>query len=132
MILKRIASNEYGTFGTLLEGGVPFAVTLERPWINNKRNESCIPIGSYNCKKYYSSKHGSTFEILDVLNRGNGEAIIFHIGNLDDDSRGCILIGEEFGILNGEPAILRSGLGFGEFMRKLAGKNWFKLIIMDV
>lgn len=132
MILKRLTSTEFGTFGVLLNGSIPFAVTLERPWINNIRNESCIPIGSYNCKKYHSNTHGDTYEILDVMNRGNGKKIIFHKGNLDDDSRACILIGEEFGILNGEPAILRSGNGFNEFINKLNGVNWFKLIIMDV
>ena len=132
MILKRITNTEFGTFGVLLSGSIPFAVTLERPWINNKENESCIPIGSYDCKKYRSFKHGRTYEILNVMNRGNGEKIIFHKGNIDDNSRGCILVGEEFGILNGEPAILNSGKGFKEFINMTGNKNWFKLIIMDV
>jgi len=132
MILKRIANTEHGTFGILLSGGIPFAVTLENPWINNKENESCIPIGQYICKKYRSFKHGKTYEIIDVPNRGHGEPIIFHKGNTDSNTRGCILVGEEFGILDDEPAILRSGNGFKEFLNKIGNKNWFNLIIMDV
>ena len=43
MILKRIALTERGTFGVLLDNGVPFAVTLEREWMNNEPSVSCIP-----------------------------------------------------------------------------------------
>ena len=111
--------------------GTPFALTLERPWINNIPNESCIPIGLYDCKKYHSPRHGNTYEILNVLNRGNGEAIIFHKGNTDTDSKGCILIGEQFELINGKPGILRSGDGFNEFITKLNGINWFKLLIVN-
>ena len=132
MVIKRIANTEYGTFGVMFSKEIPFAVTLENTWINNVRNHSCIPVGKYRCDKYLSLKHGKTFRILNVPNRGNGEAIIFHKGNLDDDTRACPMIGEEFGILNGEPAILRSGRGFAEFMDKNKGVNEFDLIIMDI
>ncbi len=132
MILNRIENTEYGTFGVLVSGSIPFALTLENPWINNVRNVSCIPIGRYKCKRFNSPKFGETFRIMNVPNRGEIEGIIFHKGNLDDDTRGCILIGEQFGILNNEPAILRSGDGFAEFMDKNRDVDEFDLIIKDM
>jgi hypothetical protein len=132
MVLGRIKDTEFGTFGILFSEGIPFALTLENTWLNNVRNVSCIPIGKYVCKRFNSTKFGNTFQILGVPKRGNGEAIIFHKGNLDDDTRGCILIGEQFELLNGEPAILRSGKGFAEFMEKNKHVNEFDLIIRDM
>ncbi len=69
---------------------------------------------------------------MNVIDRGEIEGILFHKGNLDDDTRGCILIGEQFEKLNGEPAILRSGKGFSEFMYLNNNKDEFDLIITDL
>ncbi len=132
MLIGRIKDTEYGTFGILFNKGIPFALTLENSWINNVRNVSCIPIGKYKCQRYTSPKFGETFRIMNVPNRGEIEGVIFHKGNLDDDTRGCILIGEQFGLLNNEPAILRSGDGFAEFMDKNNSVSEFELIIMDM
>ena len=132
MVIGRIKDTEYGTFGVLFNDGIPFALTLENAWINNVRNQSCIPIGKYKCKRFNSPKFGETFRIMDVPNRGEVEGVLFHKGNLDDDTRGCILIGEQFELLNGEPAILRSGKGFTEFMDKNKNINEFDLIIKDM
>ena len=132
MIIGRIKDTEFGAFGVLFSEGIPFALTLENTWINNEKNISCIPIGRYKCKRYHSAKFGTTFQIMDVPERGNGEAIIFHKGNLDDNTRGCVLIGEQFGYINDEPAILRSGDGFAEFMEKNKNVDEFDLIIKDM
>ncbi len=132
MLIGRIKDTEYGTFGIFFNEGLPFALTLENSWINNVRNISCIPIGRYKCQRYISPKHGETFRIMNVPNRGEIEGIIFHKGNLDDDTRGCVLIGEQFENLNREPAILRSGKGFSEFMELNNNKDDFDLIIMDM
>jgi len=130
MIIGRIKDTEYGTFGILFNEGIPFAITLENAWINNEQNISCIPVGRYKCKRYQSPTHGETFEICNVPNRG--PAVLFHKGNLDDDTDACVLIGEQFGILNNEPAILRSGDGFAEFLDKNRDVDEFDLIIKDM
>jgi hypothetical protein len=67
--------------------------TAERPWMNNQRSISCIPSGTYQCKRYSSKRFGETFEITDVPDR---TYILFHAGNYPiKDSEGCVLIGEE-------------------------------------
>ena len=118
IVLNRFYDDGQRTFGVLVCDKT-ILPTIENPWINNKRNISCIPIGRYRCVVYQSPKFGLTFHILNVPGRGETEAIIFHIGNLDDDTRGCIIIGNEFGELNSEPAVLNSRKGFKRFMETM-------------
>ena len=126
MILKRVAYTEHGTFGVLIQHNIPFAVTLEKPWIENRVNISCIPTGLYICKRVKSPKFGNTFEVTNIPGRTQ---ILFHKGNLQDDSHGCILIGEQYEFLYDKPAILASKKGFKEFLSKTEGLNEFKLLI---
>ena len=137
IIIKRIAYTEDGTFGVLLSDGVPFAVTLERQWLDNRRSVSCIPEGKYTvtrCNKSSdygfrdSPRFGDTFMVNEVPNRSK---ILFHKGNLDEDSHGCILVGEEYGTLSGDAAVLSSKKGFNEFLKIHRRANAFDLEIMS-
>lgn len=129
LTLKRIAENEDGTFGVLLDGNTPFAVTLEREWLNNQPMESCISAGDYICKRVVTPKHGEVFEVTGVKNR---TAILFHKGNVEDHSKGCILVGEQFETLDGKTAILQSGKGFTEFLERLKGRDEFQLAVKEI
>ena len=124
--LIRVAFTTDGTFGVFLDGGIPFCVTLERPWLHNQKNVSCINGGEYVCKRVQSPKFGNTFEITDV--RGRSE-ILFHKGNLMDDSHGCVLLGEQYELLKGRPAILASGKAFSEFLERTKDIDSFILRI---
>jgi hypothetical protein len=127
--LKRIAKINDGTFGVLLDAGVPFCLTVERPWLNNEVGKSCIPTGIYICRRVKSTKFGITLEVTDVQGRTE---ILFHKGNIMDDSHGCIILGEQYEPLNGKNAVLSSGKAFQEFMSRLEGINEFRLTIMEV
>lgn len=127
--LYRVAHNQDGTFGVLVDNNVSFCLTLERPWLNNQKNVSCIPKGIYMCRRVESPRFGETFQVLDVPKRSH---ILFHKGNIDDDSHGCILVGEEYGILGESNAILSSGRAFKEFLARLEGENDFLLTIRKV
>lgn len=115
-------------FGVLIDGHTPFAVTLERKWNNNIRNISCIPPGSYVCKRIESPKFGNTFEVTNVVGRKH---ILFHWGNLYLDSHGCIIVGEEFGELRENIAVLSSRRGFREFIKRTDGIDAFMLKITE-
>ncbi|SRR5260221_10959694 len=129
-ILKRLTKDsEIPTFGVLFhEGQIPFALTLERPWRNNERGVSCIPIGTYTCKRIQSPKFGNTFQVMSVPGRN---AIEIHKGNIEDNTHGCILIGEQFSILQDEPSIAASKEGFEEFLRITTTVDKFTLEIKD-
>jgi len=124
----RIAYIPDGTFGVLFDGDIPFCLTLEREWRNNEKNISCIPRGKYVCKRIESPKFGDTFEVLDVPGRSH---ILFHKGNIEDDSHGCILIGEQYHEYKGKISIKASREGFAEFTRILNPDDWFELEIKD-
>jgi len=137
--LKRIESNSFGTFGVLIDKrpvlGIPFALTVEPPWRDNKPFVSCIPLASYLCRPVDSPRFGNTWEVTDVDWRSH---IVFHKGNTgaagssenSSDTQGCILVGEEFGVLQGgQPGILSSSRGYSEFLRRARHESEFLLVI---
>lgn len=130
-LITRICTGINGTFGVISEiikdTITPFALTLERQWLDNQKSISCIPTGEYICMRVNSPKFGDTFEICNVPNRDH---ILFHRGNIDDDSHGCVLVGEQFGTLNGSPSIQASKEGYGEFMNKNTGLSVFGIKII--
>jgi len=146
--LKRIESNSFGTFGVLIDRrpvlGIPFALTVEPPWRDNKKYVSCIPLGSYLCRSVDSPRFGHTWEVTGVDGRTH---ILFHKGNrgapsiestsdknprYSSDTQGCILVGEEFGILaGGQPGLLSSSRGFSEFLKRANSEYEFRLKITE-
>jgi hypothetical protein len=126
--LVRLGSSGRGTFGALRHGLVPFVLTLERPWANNEQNVSCIPSGRYICRRVRSPKFGNTFEVTNVPGRTD---VLFHSGNTIEDTRGCILIGEEFSGTFDRPMLVSSQRGFSEFLKYLENTTQFDLIIYD-
>ena len=125
--LKRTHCLDKLTLGILDIENIPFCLTLEPPWRNNKVDESCIPVGEYLCKRIVSPKFGETFEII-VQNR---TIILFHKGNYITETKGCVLINN--GFLESEYfGLSDSGIAFSRFMRYLKGENEFKLVITEV
>ena len=127
--LIRVSYSHIGTFGVLLYGKIPFCVTLEPLWVNNLADYSCIPEGKYVCKRVDSPTYGTTFEVTGVDGRTH---VLFHWGNIVDDTIGCILLGEEFGILADDPAILSSKKAFSEFLQRFGQEEEIILNITSV
>ena len=117
-----------GTFGVMTINGVAACVTLEPYSRDNANNVSCIPTGQYICKRYSSPKYPNTFEVTGVQNRSY---ILFHPGNIAENSAGCILLGSEFGMLGDDHAILESSKAFNRFMKYFDNTNQFKLTIVE-
>jgi hypothetical protein len=130
MILYRLTQNDHATFGRL-EGNdhTALGVTLELPWKENERGISCIPAGTYQCRRILSPKRGyELFEVCDVPGRSNIE---IHIGNTPHDTEGCILVGTRFGKIGDGEAIRESRPAFARFMEYLRGRDTFTLTIKD-
>lgn len=125
--LKRVSRMEHATFGVLLDGDEPFAVTLELPWRDNQRNVSCIPQGRYTCQRVQSPTFGDTYEVLDVKGRSH---ILFHSGNTASHTEGCIIVGSKFTIFHGEMGVGESRVALGEFMRRVQDSSTFDLQII--
>lgn len=125
--LKRFYSDSESTRGIYLDDSGVLAVTLERPWLNNKQQVSCIPCGVYICKRVKSPKFGITFEVTNVPNRSH---ILHHSGNFVKDTLGCVILGVRFGKINNTIAVLDSKKAFNKFMDKLTNVNEFKLNVV--
>jgi len=103
----RFSSESDSTNGLLLDvtDGVNFlAYTLEDEYRKHKRSkETRIPAGTYEIKlrneggfhqrysKKYSSIHRGMLHIIDVP---GFEYILIHVGNSDEHTAGCLLVGD--------------------------------------
>lgn len=126
--LVRVAQDKEATLGVLVIDGRPRMVTLERPWLDNAKEVSCVPAGEYKVKPIQSPRFGATWEVMNVPNRSN---ILFHKGNTADDSKGCILVGLQYGTETGIPVIAQSGTAFGVLHRFLEGHSEIDLSIKE-
>lgn len=134
--LIRQSTGDEGTFGAILfEGG--FALhTLELPWENNAPNISCIPCDLYACKVETSQRFGESYHVQDVPGRTH---IIFHRGNwagrrsmtqLHSNVLGCILLGHDRGVIEGQKAVLTSAKAIDDMYGYLKGEP-FELLVMS-
>jgi hypothetical protein len=65
-------------------------VTLELPFLSNKKKVSAIPAGTYRAIKTKSNSKGEVLLIKQVPNRSS---ILVHVGNYSKDTLGCVLVG---------------------------------------
>lgn len=79
------------TTGVMLDsGGQQLCVTLERPWLDNKKQISCIPEGTYSVITFQSPSKGDVWLIQNVLDR---DMIEIHACNYVEQLLGCIGVG---------------------------------------
>tara|TARA_R100000742_G_C4279342_1_gene103664 strand:- start:5158 stop:5583 length:426 start_codon:yes stop_codon:yes gene_type:complete len=124
--LERFAYLPDGTLGKLTVKDEVFFIA-ERPWRGNKKEISCIPLGTYNCKAYTSKKFGQTFEVCDVPDR---TYILFHVGNFPEkDSHGCLLVGSS--LMKNQTAVSASKVAMDKFREILKDVESFELEVKD-
>lgn len=128
LTLKRIAVIDDGAFGVLLADGVPFAVCLERTYDRDGGQFVKIQPGRHKCKRSWYHRRGHATYEIEVPGHTR---ILFHKGNWETDSEGCVLVGEQFGVLKKKPVILQSGQGFDELMTKAGDADEFDLLVID-
>lgn len=137
LILYR-AYTPRGAFGRLVVGDQSFC-TVERPWLGNKSDVSCIPPGVYTLHKRVSgvvqrTTHGQYAEGWEVTNVPNRSEIMVHVGNTIDDLEGCIAVGLSTGVLpdhEREPqwGVLNSLAAFKMLMSLLEAQDTWTLDI---
>lgn len=99
--------------------------TIEKPWLNNEPNKSCIPTGSYHLKPVRSPKFGDVYylenEFLDVSLKGETKRthILIHAANKASELLGCIAVGRDFSVIDGEWAITNSKKTLSKLLSKL-------------
>lgn len=132
--LKRLSHSLYGVFGDLLdESSVVICWTLEHAFPVGNDYKPKIPAGVYTCKRGEHRLHNlipfSTFEVMGVPDFDGSpvSGILFHKGNTNNDSEGCILLGES----SGTWCILDSKDAFDRFMEIQQGIDEFQLTVLS-
>jgi len=91
-----------GTFGTLFFKGEQIANSVEREWLNNEKNISCVPGGDYDLIWHNSSKFGNVIALsnpnVGVVVQGKGlrTHCYVHAANFASQLQGCIALGSKF------------------------------------
>jgi hypothetical protein len=123
------ASSSDGTFGVMqIQKKYRFS-TLEPYHRSNEKSISSIPSGMYKIKRKVSPKYGETFEVCDIYGRSH---VLFHNGNFDHHTEGCILLGLGFGVWGAQEVITQSKDAFAAFKKILNGIDQAELIIREV
>jgi len=128
MILRRVSHLSSGIFGVLLkDDGTQIAYTLEHAYPVGSLFDPKIPNGTFKCVRGPHRLHNmtadfTTFEITGVAGHSD---LLFHWGNYNKDSEGCVLLGE------GKQAdmITNSRECFAKFMELLDGVDEFTLTV---
>lgn len=123
-----------GIFGALASTDGSFScVTLEHAYLTSSGSFGPkIPPGNYVCQRGVHQLAGMThtfvtFEITGVAGHTN---LLFHFGNFNRDSEGCILLGEAVADYSQGEMITNSDATFQKFMEAQSGVDSFTLTVV--
>lgn len=133
LTLKRTEYSSQGVFGTLsIPGTTVELVTLEHAYPVTGIPDTClakIPAShgaAYKCARGTHTVGTKTFETFEVTGVTGHWGILFHVGNTNQDSDGCVLLG----LRRDADGILQSRSAFGLFMQALQGQDEFLLEVI--
>lgn len=123
--LTRTRFSPQGIFGEITKEGVHICYTLEHSF----DSKPALPAGIYTCKRglHQLATMAQNFVTFEVQNVPGHTGILFHTGNVNGDSLGCILVGEK---VKGD-VLLQSRAAFSTFMTLLARTTDFQLEVVD-
>lgn len=126
-ILTRTKYLSGGIFGTINFEDLSL-VTLEHAYPTASGSWTPkVPTGIYNCTRFKSPRLG--YELFQLQNVPGHDGIDIHKGNFNEDSIGCILLGEETMSEDTRPMITSSKIAFQKFMTNLKGIDSFELTV---
>lgn len=137
LILNRTEYESDGIFGQLLdENNNIICVTLEHAYDSSNGDGSYapkLPAGIYTCERGQHQLANmkapfTTFEIMNVPGHTN---ILYHVGNYNKDSEGCVLLGQEISSFEGHNVITHSKAAFQKFMELQENIDQFTLTVKD-
>lgn len=126
--LKRLETTKEHTLG-LLSIGRSTLYVLERPWLNNKSNVSCIPTGTYNLRYIPRSSSGRYKRVYLLTPVSKRSGILIHTGNLVRHSKGCLLVGTRPGYIKSKRAVFNSRSALNKLRAALGTETLPKITI---
>lgn len=131
MKLTRELMDPFGIISTLrTDFGSQIAITLEHSYDGLPK----IPPGVYKCVRgIHALEHynkGQPFETFEVTGIEGHTGLLFHPGNKNADSNGCVLTGRSLITgADGHPFVTNSHTTFDQFMKLNTGVNEFNLTV---
>ena len=134
-LLRRTDKRPDGIFGEFtFDDEGRFCFTLEHAYQQPHGGyEAKVPPGVYKCIRGMHWLHnGPPFETFEITGVTGHSGILFHAGNFNKDSEGCVLVGKTIAInpANGEEMVTGSRDEFEAFMERLDDVNSFLLEIV--
>lgn len=132
LVLQRTEFRADGIFSELRDaGGEHIAVTLEHSYHDGLG--AFVPKlidGRYSCVRGIHTLEGlGAFETFEITKVPGHTRILFHVGNFNSDSSGCVLLGLGISQLNSQQMITSSRIAFEKFLEFQEGIDQFMLIV---
>lgn len=131
--LTRKLFREDGIFSWLsLDDGRQLATTLEHSYANGEFYLPKIPNGTYVCVRgtHKLGIDGEPFDTFEITGVEGHTGLLFHCGNFDNDSRGCVLLGDGLGQQGSQEMVTHSRDAFKRFMETLGDAQTFPLVVV--
>lgn len=128
MLIVRAQRGAQGIFGGFFDDlARQVGVTLEHAYLDGDAYVPKIPAGVYTCKrsKHTLEHHPEPFETFQIMNVPGHSNCLFHWGNKESDSDGCVLLGTR----KVDALIVESKAAWERFMALQAGVDSFTLRI---
>lgn len=145
LILRRTAFTSDGIFGAIfdetndqlfrtLEHAYSLDDTVDAPLANvvGVGFLPKVPAGKYTCVRgqHKLKSTPTTFTTFEITGVPGHSGILFHPGNFDGDSEGCILLGVAVALdAKAQPMLVNSRRAFEAFMELQGGLDSFELIV---
>lgn len=135
LVLTRMQYRADGIFGELRDlNEVLVAITLEHAYEldDDKGYYPKIPVGTYLCVRgiHQLEKMPNPFETFEITNVPEHSKILFHYGNWNADSDGCILLGRALAPSTRGQMIVDSRSTFDKFIQVQTNQPTFKLTVL--
>ena len=131
LILQRVACRADGILSQCTDAaGTQVMVTLEHAFEDDAGGyQPKIPPGTYTCVRGPHRLNGMTqsFVTFEVTGVAGHSGLLFHWGNWNEDSDGCILTGEAFANSASGEMVTNSRETFARFMALQDGVDNFQL-----
>lgn len=136
LTMKRTELSADGIFGEILDDQNSLLFySLEHAYdsgLGNGTFEPKIPPGIYTCSRgrHQLPSMSFPFETFEVTGVPGHINILFHVGNYNNDSSGCILLGSGRSLYSNPPCITKSKIAFDKFLVLQNNVNEFKLTVL--
>ena len=129
-IIKHTEFKPDGIFGEFsFEDEGRFCFTLEHSYDNQPK----LQPGTYTCVRGTHKLHnGVPFETFEITGVAGHAGILFHAGNFNRDSEGCVLVGHTIAVdpNTGDEMVTGSKDEFKAFMARLEGVDSWQLEVV--